>query len=279
MRSLLSFLFIFTATVLVAQDLPQPSPSAEIEQMVGLTDIEVEYSRPGAKGRKVFGDLVPYGEMWRTGANKATAISFSNDVTFGGKDVKAGTYSLFTIPGENEWTIILNTETELWGTGNYNKENDVARVTVKPSKTGDFYETFTISFDDINDEGANLNLVWENTKATVKIGVDTDAAAWANVDAAIAEAEGAWRVYTRAADYAVRSGKNLDKALEWTNKSLEMYEYWWTYWVQAEVYAAQGDYKSAQKSLKKSIALGEETKGWSYGDRLNKLMEEYKSKS
>jgi hypothetical protein len=279
MKSLLPLLMLFLAGTVLAQELPQPSPSAEIEQMIGLTEVEVEYSRPGAKGRTIFGELVPFNSIWRTGANKATAISFSNDVTFGGKEVKAGTYSLFTIPGEKEWTVMLNTETELWGAGNYNKENEVASVKVKSSKTGDFYETFTISFDNISDEGADLNIIWENTKVSVKIGVDTEAAAWANVESAIAEAEGAWRVYTRAADYAARSGKNLDKAIEWTEKSLEMNEYWWTYWVQAEVYAAKNDYKSAQKSLKKSIALGEEIDGWGYGDRLNKLMEEYKSKS
>jgi hypothetical protein len=279
MKSLLPLLMLFLAGTVLAQELPQPSPSAEIEQMIGLTEVEVEYSRPGAKGRTIFGELVPFNSIWRTGANKATAISFSNDVTFGGKEVKAGTYSLFTIPGEKEWTIMLNSETELWGAGNYNKENEVASIKVKSSKTGDFYETFTISFDNLTEESASMNLIWENTKVSVKIGVDTEAAAWANVESAIAEAEGAWRVYTRAADYAARSGKNLDKAIEWTEKSLEMNEYWWTYMVQAEVYAAKKDYKSAQKSLKKSIALGQETEGWGYGERLNKLMEEYKSKS
>ena len=223
--------------------------------------------------------MVPYNSIWRTGANKATAITFGDDVTFGGTEVKAGTYSLFTIPGEKEWTVMLNTETELWGAGNYNKENEVVSIKVKPTKTGDFYETFTISFDNISEEGADLNIVWENTKVSVKVGVDTEAAAWKNVESAIAEAEGAWRVYTRAADYAARSGKNLDKAIGWTEKSLEMNEYWWTYWVQAEVYAAKSDFKSAQKSLKKSISLGEEIDGWGYGERLNKLMEEYKSKS
>ena len=279
MKSLIPLLMLFLAGTVLAQELPQPSPAAEMEQMIGLTEVEVEYSRPGAKGRIIFGDLVPYNSIWRTGANKATAITFGDDVTFGGTEVKAGTYSLFTIPGEKEWTVMLNTETELWGAGNYDKENEVVIIKVKPTKTGDFYETFTISFDNISEEGADLNIVWENTKVSVKVGVDTEAAAWKNVESAIAEAEGAWRVYTRAADYAARSGKNLDKAIGWTEKSLEMNEYWWTYWVQAEVYAAKSDFKSAQKSLKKSISLGEEIDGWGYGERLNKLMEEYKSKS
>lgn len=279
MKSLIPLLMLFLAGTVLAQELPQPSPAAEMEQMIGLTEVEVEYSRPGAKGRIIFGDLVPYNSIWRTGANKATAITFGDDVTFGGTEVKAGTYSLFTIPSEKEWTVMLNTETELWGAGNYNKENEVVSIKVKPTKTGDFYETFTISFDNISEEGADLNIVWENTKVSVKVGVDTEAAAWKNVESAIAEAEGAWRVYTRAADYAARSGKNLDKAIGWTEKSLEMNEYWWTYWVQAEVYAAKSDFKSAQKSLKKSISLGEEIDGWGYGERLNRLMEEYKSKS
>ncbi|MFY0672951.1 MAG: DUF2911 domain-containing protein [Bacteroidia bacterium] len=279
MKNLLPLLMMFLAGTVLAQELPQPSPAAKVEQTVGLTQIDIVYSRPGAKGRTIFGDLVPYNEIWRTAANKATAVTFSQDITFGGKEVKAGTYSLFTVPGEKEWTVMLNTETELWGAGNYNEENEVASVKVKSAKTGDYYETFTISFDNLTDESANMNIVWENTKVSVKIGVDTEAAAWANVESAIVEAEGSWRVYTRAADYAARSGKNLDKAIEWTEKSLAMNDYWWTYWVQAEVYAAKKDYKSAQKSLKKSIALGEEIEGWGYGERLNKLMEDYKSKS
>ena len=106
---------MFLAGTVLAQELPQPGPAAEIEQTISLIEIEVEYSRPGAKGRTILGDLVPYNTIWRTGANKATAITFSNDVTFGGKEVKAGTYSLFTVPGEKEWTVMLNSETELWG--------------------------------------------------------------------------------------------------------------------------------------------------------------------
>ncbi|MGB0430496.1 MAG: DUF2911 domain-containing protein [Bacteroidia bacterium] len=278
MKNLFTLLFIFAATFLVAQELPQPSPAATVEQTIGLTEFEVVYSRPGAKDRDVFGNLVPFDALWRTGANKATAISFNNDITFGGKQVKAGTYSLFTIPGKNEWTLILNTETELWGTGGYKKENDVARVKVETQKAKDFEETFTIGFSNIDDESANLYLKWEKTMVAVAIGVKTADAAWANIEAEIQSLEGSWRVYTRAADYAASTGKNLDEAIEWTNKSLEMNESWWTLWVQAKVYAAKGDYAMAQSSLKKSIDLGNQTEGWGYGDRLNKLMEEYKKK-
>lgn len=278
MKSVFTSILALFAVVAIAQDLPQPSPAATVMQTIGLTEATVVYSRPGAKDRLVFGELVPFDKVWRTGANKATAVTFSNDVTFGGKPVKAGTYSLFTKPGKTEWMVMLNSETELWGSDNYKSENDVASVKVKSEKMAYMEETFTIGFTNVTEEGADMYIRWEGTSVTVKIGVDTEAAAWANIEASIKEAEGSWRNYVRAAQYAARSGKKLDEALVWTEKALAMEDYWWTYWVQADVYAAKKDYKSAVKSLKKSIALGEEIEGWSYGPRLEKMMEEYKAK-
>ncbi len=277
MKNLLTLVFILITATVMAQTLPQKSPGASVKQTIGLTDVEVVYSRPSAKDRKVFGELVPYNENWRTGANKATAITFAGDVNFGGKEVKAGTYSIFTIPSENEWTIILNSETELWGTNGYKEANDVVRIKM-PAKKCEFEETFTIGFNNLTESSANLFFKWERTVVNVKITVDAEAAAWANIESKIQEVEGSWSAYTRAADYAVRTGKNLDQALEWTNKSLAMNDSWWTLWVQAQVYAAKGDYKSAKKSLKRSIELGNKEENWGYGDTLNKLMEEYNSK-
>ena len=162
MKSVFTSILALFAFAAIAQDLPQPSPAASVSQTIGLTEVEVVYSRPGAKGRTIFGDLVPYGEVWRTGANKATAITFSNDVTIDDKKVKAGTYSVFTKPGKKEWTVMFNSETELWGAGNYSSDNDVAVVKVKAAKMADEEESFTIGFTNISDEGADMYMRWEN---------------------------------------------------------------------------------------------------------------------
>lgn len=141
----------------------QKSPPATMTGKVGGVDVEVKYHQPSARGREVMGGLVPYGKVWRTGANNATTISFGSNATVGGKDIKKGTYSLYTIPGEKVWTIIINSSTEQWGT-QYPMEDDVARIEVPAGKTGEFIETFTISHD-----ANNVILQWENTE--VKFGV------------------------------------------------------------------------------------------------------------
>ena len=146
MKRILSTLLIGAAFAAQAQKLPQPSPPGEVSQIVGLTDVEVKYSRPSAKGRKVFGDLVPYGKVWRTGANQCTTVEFDGRVMVEGQALPAGKYSLFTIPGEDVWMVIFNKNTELWGEGDRKPEEDVLTLKVKPMN-GDLTETFTISFD------------------------------------------------------------------------------------------------------------------------------------
>ena len=148
---------------------PQPSPTATITQKVGVSDISVEYSRPGAKGREIFGGLVSYGKMWRTGANKATKITFNENCVFGGAKVKKGSYSLFTIPGEKEWTVVLNKNTELWGVGEYDEENQVCSIVAKAINTKDFTESFTIDFGTFQSFSAIMSLKWANTKIDIKI--------------------------------------------------------------------------------------------------------------
>ena len=148
---------------------PQPSPTATITQKVGVSNISVEYSRPGAKGREIFGGLVSYGKMWRTGANKATKITFNENCVFGGAKVKKGSYSLFTIPGEKEWTVVLNKNTELWGVGEYDEENQVCSIVAKAINTKDFTESFTIDFGTFQSFSAIMSLKWANTKIDIKI--------------------------------------------------------------------------------------------------------------
>ena len=152
-----------------APKFPAQSPTQTISQAVGLTTIEIVYSRPGVKGRKIFGGTEAFGRVWRTGANNATKITFSTPVKFSGRDVPAGTYALFSIPGADEWTVILNKVTGQWGAYTYDQKNDLVRVTTRPLKLPQLVETFTIDINDIRDQSATLNLMWENTRVPVTL--------------------------------------------------------------------------------------------------------------
>ena len=236
-----------------AQDMPQPSPAASVMQRVGLTDITVNYSRPGVKGRMIFGDLVPYGEMWRTGANKATAITFSTDAKIAGQDIKAGTYSLFTIPNEDEWVIIFNKDTELWGTGGYTQRNDAMRARVNPTK-GEFAERFTISIDNITDNSADLILAWSTTKVVIPVTVPTEQLVEASMKKGLADAARACR---SAAEHHAKI-KEYDKALMYIDQSIALNNYWYTNWMKAEIMAQSGDKKGAKKQAELALQMGEE---------------------
>ena len=150
---------------------PAASPACTLKQRVGLTDIEIVYSRPGVKGRQIFGGLVPYDKVWRTGANQATKITFGAPVTLNGAEVPAGTYALMTIPGEKEWTIIVNKTAAQWGAYRYDEKADLVRVKATPAALAESVETFTIDINDIHDDSATLNLIWEKTRVPVKLSV------------------------------------------------------------------------------------------------------------
>ena len=230
---------------------PAPSPTAKMEQLVGLTEVHMEYSRPSAKGRTIFGDLVPYDKLWRTGANAATKVTFSEDVVIEGQDLAAGSYALFTIPGENEWTIIFNTVTEQGGTGNYDEEKDALRVTVKPQSLTEFVETFTIGVSNLTSSSATLNIRWENTQVLVPFTVFTDTQVEASIAAVMAGPTG--RDYYAAASYYLAEGKDPKQALEWINKHLDMDEpKFWTLMAKSRIQAQAGDLKGAIKTAEQS---------------------------
>lgn len=235
-----------------AQEMPQPSPSATVMQRVGLTDITINYSRPGVKGRTIFGDLVPYGELWRTGANKATSITFSTDVSIAGQDVKAGTYALFTIPQAEEWVIILNTNTELWGTGGYSQSNDALRVTVAAG-SGAAAERFTIGVDNMTDNSADITLAWSTTKVVIPVTVPTEKLAEANMAKGLADAARACRA---AAEHHAKL-KDYEKALMYIDQSIALNNYWYTNWLKAEMLAQSGDKKAAKKQAEVALELGD----------------------
>jgi hypothetical protein len=234
---------------------PQPSPISELKQTVGLTDITVLYSRPGMKGRKVFGadGLVPYGRVWRTGANAATKISFSDDVTVSGKELKKGTYALLTKPGESNWEIHFFTF-EAPGFGTYLEKTPVLIVESKSKKTAGPVETFTIDFTNISNTSADMVLSWENTMVAVSLGVEVDSKVMADINKVMGGPT-AGELYS-AAVYYHDSGKDLNKALEWVQKSIAVGTP--RYWVVRREAMILGDlerYDDAIASAKKSIEL------------------------
>ena len=251
-----------------AQELPQPSPTSTVDQRIGLTDFSITYSRPATRGRAIFGDLVPYNEIWRTGANACVKFNASTDFTLNGDAVPAGEYALFTIPGEQEWTIILSSQTNLWGNTGYTQESDVLRTTV-PATTGDFDESFTMSFKALSTTGGELVLEWATTEVSVNLGVDSDGESGKNVAKALSDAK---RAYRNAANYYSGQGDH-EKALATIETALQLDpEYWYTNWVKAKILYAAGDTKAALKQGKKAMDMGapdsyragyeKEMKGW-----------------
>jgi hypothetical protein len=235
-------------------DLPRPSPFAKTWQVVGLTEITVDYSSPGVKGRKIWGGLVPYDQMWRAGANQATKVTFSKDVTFAGKPVPAGSYAFFVIPGKSDWTVILNKKADQPGTArDYKQDQDLLRVQVKP-KAAPFRERLAYLVTDFTDDKASLDLEWEKLRLTIPIGLGTAAQAQANIQAAI---DGTWRTHANAARYMLENKKDYDAGLKLIDQSLGMKEDWYNLWIKAELVAAKGDKKDAVPLAEKALALGQ----------------------
>lgn len=250
----LLFATLFVGGIVHAQQLPQPSPKGEVEQLVGLTSVEVEYSRPSARGRKVFGDLVAYGSVWRTGANLNTIIEFEGPVVFEGETVAPGKYSLFTIPNEDAWVVILNKNIELWGEGDRKPEEDVLQVKVPVAKC-DFTETFTIGFADVKDDKAFLELRWENSMVRVKLEADATEQALANIREAMSQSEIKAGTYHRCARYCVDKGVMLSEALDWAQKAVGMDRKYWTLHTLALCQAANGKYREAVTTAGESMEL------------------------
>ncbi len=198
---------------------PAASPNATVTQRVGLTDIRIEYNRPGAKGRKVFGGLVPYDHVWRTGANTATKISFSTPVKLNGTEIPAGTYELFTIPGTSEWTIIIHKNMSQWGAYAYDEKNDVARIKARPIALPHPVETLAIGVNDLRDESATLIIAWEKVRVDVPLTVDVKSTLVPQIEAVMA-AGGDKLPYANAAMYYLENDLDLKKAAAWMDAAI-----------------------------------------------------------
>jgi hypothetical protein len=252
------FVLLTTAQV----KMPAPSPTQTIKQDFAIGTIELIYSRPSAKGRKIFGDLVPYNKLWRTGANGATKIIFTDAVEIGGKKLDSGTYVLYTIPGIDSWEVIINRGLENWGIDGYKKTEDVVRFTVPTMKMNNKLESFTMEFSDVKPETVSLDIKWEKTAVSIPIVASFKDKVRAQIEAAMKTDK---KPYWAAAQFYNEYDKNLPKALENTSKAIEENkEAFWMWIYKAKIQKEMGDKAGAMVSSKKSMELAEAAKNDDY---------------
>ena len=241
-----------------AQQLPDASPRSIVSQRVGLTDIELNYSRPSVKGRDIFGGLIPFGKHWRLGANKNSTISFSTDARFGGENVPAGTYSITAIVNEMNWTIILNSKNDMWGIDDgYNSRQDVARFTAPVKSLNAPVESLYMGIEDLTQETANLIIVWEKSLVKIPIALETIRLAEENLQNALNENPEDFKIKRTAARFYMQNDLNMNEALSLITKVVKNNpESWYNNYLFAQVMAKMGDPKSAKDAAKKAMLLG-----------------------
>jgi hypothetical protein len=236
--------------------LPRPSQKAQVMQTVGLTDVTINYSRPGVKGRTIWGDLVPYDKVWRTGANEATSITFSTDVKVNGQPLAAGTYSFHTIPTKSDWTVIFNKKVDQWGSYSYDEKDDALRVQVK-AQPHEFTEWMEFSLPDIAVDKATVALDWEKLRVPFEIQVETIEHALTNARAAMASlAADDYQTAFRCASFAFQNNVAPDEARQWVDKSISIKETWLNLRVKADMLAKDGKTAEAIQFGEKAVAVG-----------------------
>lgn len=237
---------------------PAPSPAATVSQTVGLTDVEINYSRPSVKGRTIFGDLVPFDKIWRTGANGATTISFSDDVVLGGAALEAGTYALYTKPGEEMWTVMVYSDLRMGGNvGAYDEANEVARFEVKPNTLPFGVESMMFAFDDLTSESATLMLIWEKTSIAMDLKVSVDENVMAQIERVMAGPSA--NDYRAAALYYYNTDRDTEQALEWIDKCIENGgDRFWIHTDRARILGKLGKKTEAIAASKKAMAMAQE---------------------
>lgn len=281
-KIILTAAFVFATVAMQAQvKTPQASPSSKVEQMVGLTNVEIDYSRPSTKGRTVFGELVPYGKIWRTGANANTTIFFSEDVVIGGKTLKKGKYSLYTLPKADSWEVIFYTTTDNWGNPeNWDEANVALRTTVKPETISRKVETFTIDINNVDNDFAVLELIWEKTLIPVKFEVPTQKVALKSIETTLAGPSA--NDYFSSAQYLYQSNGDLSKALIWVNKAVEMKGADTPFWylrLKSLIQAKKGDKMGAIETAKLSLAGAEKANNQDYVKMNKDSIAEWNKKS
>ncbi len=269
-----SFLSLFLTPAIAQVKLPAPSPQQTIKQAFGMGELEVVYSRPSMKNRPIFGDLVPYDKLWRTGANAATRITFSDAVKMGDSKIEPGTYALYTIPGASKWQIIINKDFKNSGVTGYNQENDVARFSVPVATGKDKVESFTIQFDNVLPESCNLVLSWDLTRIIVPITTQVKEALGKQIEEAL---NGDNKPYWAAAQYYYEYAKDNKMALEMTSKALEENpESFWIYLYKAKIEKALGEKENAIATATKGLDVALKAKSDDYVKMFKEFIEQNK---
>ncbi|MEJ7586439.1 MAG: DUF2911 domain-containing protein, partial [Ferruginibacter sp.] len=264
MKKILFIVAIAAGNFTYAQPLttPQPSTTQTIKQNFGLSAIELTYSRPNVKERKVMGELVPFGKVWRTGANQATTINFNDDVTIGDKKVTAGKYGLLTIPGQDSWTLIITKQLDVTSPASYKQENDVTRIDVKPVMVKDKVETFTMQFTNVKSSSCDLNIQWENTSVNLPITTDVDSKVMKQINNIMTQDN---LPYFEAAMYYMNNGKDMNQSLEWFNKAaVQNPTAFWIHHQKANCLAKLGKKQEAIAAATKSMELANTAKNTDY---------------
>ncbi len=275
MKKILSTALICLIVAVASAQLktPAPSPTQTIKQDFGLSSIELVYSRPAIKGRKIFGDLVPWNKVWRTGANSATRIKFNDDVLIGGQALKAGEYAIYTVPNENEWEVIINKGSANWGT-EYKMEDDIFRVKVKPIKLDQSVESFTMQFGNVKPTSADLQIMWDKTAVAIPITTDIDKQVMAQINSQVIKDS---RPYFQSAMYYLENGKDLNQAVQWFDKAIEQNPNgYWIYHQKANALAKLGKKAEAKAVAQKSMDIARQEKNDDYVRLNEKLLAELK---
>lgn len=246
---LIAFQLAAGAALAQQLDLPRPSPNAYVSQTVGVTEVTIRYSSPGVKGRKIWGELVPYGEVWRTGANENTTIKFSTPVKVEGHELPAGIYGLQTIPTEGDWTVIFSKDADEWGAFNYKQENDALRIQVKPESVANPLERMAFAFEDTTDTSSKVVLRWEKLRVPFTLTVDTPALVMTKIKDAVR-----WQTPYQAANYCIQNNTCLEEASHWLDASLAIQETFSNLRAKAMLLAKQNDKKSAASYGEKALA-------------------------
>jgi hypothetical protein len=270
----LAAIAIFTFYTLVnAQDFrtPRPSPDATVSQYVGITKITVDYSSPGVKGRKIWGEVVPYNEIWRTGANEVTSITFSTPVEVNGNKMQEGTYGMHTIPGMNDWEIIFSKDTKVDDPMNYDEKKDVLRLKVKPEENP-FTERMAFTITDITENSAKVNLIWEMLKISFNVEVNTQKIVLENARNAFN-----WGQLNSAATYCLQNNINLEEGYRWVQASELINENYWNQRIKAQYLAKMNMKKDAIATMEKAIDYGSKMENAPFDfDNMKKMLEEWK---
>ncbi len=266
--------FIGTPTIDAQVKLPAASSSQTVTQALGINSVTLTYQRPNINGRVVFGGLVPYGQVWRTGANSIPNLTFEEEVRIEGHTVPAGTYGLFTVPNKNEWTIILSKNPKQWGAYQYKETDDLLRFNVKPQTLTKKVETFTIDFENVTTKSAVISLAWENTKVGFNVTVDQSKEIIASIDAAMQSEK---KPYFQAAQYYFNNNLDIQKASEWVkeadkeNTSAPHIKYW-----KARILAKAGDSAGAKQAAQEGVAMATKSNNQEYIKLNSQVLKEIK---